>query len=239
MPSFHPWNTHIVIVRYTNDVSDMVRKLHTLGFHVIIYEKHPHFSWSPYFVPLNKGNEASGYLKYIIDHYDAMPEYVVFIHDHEYSWHHQGNIVHRIQERIGHKTKFENLNSFLWTKDTIEWFPEIRVWYARYLKTEVGSIKQYGDFMTGHLGCAQFIVHRDKIQRISLSCYVSLYYWILNTNIPDYYSGRFLEYTWHLMWGEVSRWNGLKQRLWRALGIRKDKITNAIFDSVMETKFLV
>ena len=41
--------------------------------------------------PVNKGNEASVYLKYIIDFYDNLPEFTFFIHDEEYSWHHSGS----------------------------------------------------------------------------------------------------------------------------------------------------
>ncbi|KAI0012124.1 hypothetical protein F4779DRAFT_102892 [Xylariaceae sp. FL0662B] len=37
--------------------------------------------------PLNKGNEAMVYLTYLIDHYDSLPEIMVFMHAHRQSWH--------------------------------------------------------------------------------------------------------------------------------------------------------
>ncbi|KAK1082757.1 hypothetical protein LTR48_006771 [Friedmanniomyces endolithicus] len=38
-------------------------------------------------VPLNQGREAMAYLTYLIDHYDALPAYMIFTHGHERSWH--------------------------------------------------------------------------------------------------------------------------------------------------------
>ena len=38
-------------------------------------------------VPRNMGREAMAYLTYIIDHYNDLPEFVVFTHGHQRSWH--------------------------------------------------------------------------------------------------------------------------------------------------------
>ncbi|KAF2232744.1 hypothetical protein EV356DRAFT_244110 [Viridothelium virens] len=38
-------------------------------------------------VPRNNGRESMAYLTYIIDHYDNLPDYVIFTHGHERSWH--------------------------------------------------------------------------------------------------------------------------------------------------------
>ena len=35
----------------------------------------------------NRGNEASSYLQYIVEHYDNLPEWSIFIHGNEYSHH--------------------------------------------------------------------------------------------------------------------------------------------------------
>jgi hypothetical protein len=42
---------------------------------------------------VNRGFEASAYLEYIVREYDSLPEYLVFVHGHEYSWHHEGSII--------------------------------------------------------------------------------------------------------------------------------------------------
>lgn len=33
-----------------------------------------------YRVPVNQGREAMAYLTYIIEHYDKLPDYIVFVH---------------------------------------------------------------------------------------------------------------------------------------------------------------
>ena len=38
-------------------------------------------------IDVNKGQEASSYLKYIIENYDNLPERIAFIHGHEESYH--------------------------------------------------------------------------------------------------------------------------------------------------------
>jgi hypothetical protein len=42
---------------------------------------------TPNNVPFDKGREASAYLRYILDYWDDLPPRVIFIHDHDKSWH--------------------------------------------------------------------------------------------------------------------------------------------------------
>lgn len=66
---------------------------------------HPHFhqvdcllSWeiyryvaddplANYTVPRNQGQEAMAYTTFLIDHYDNLPDYMVFVHGHQKAWH--------------------------------------------------------------------------------------------------------------------------------------------------------
>ena len=41
---------------------------------------------------INKGNEATAYLYYIIKYYDKLPEYTIFCHGHLIDWHQFNNI---------------------------------------------------------------------------------------------------------------------------------------------------
>lgn len=43
-----------------------------------------HITWT---LPTNKGHEASIYLTFIIDYYDSLPNYTVFLHGRRYQWH--------------------------------------------------------------------------------------------------------------------------------------------------------
>lgn len=44
-------------------------------------------SWATYHPPMNKGRESMAYLTYIIDHYDDLPDVVLFFHAHKVGWH--------------------------------------------------------------------------------------------------------------------------------------------------------
>ena len=60
---------------------------------------------SPHYLPVNKGREASVYLTYIIQHYNSLPDYVVFIHGKRYQIHNgkpasPGCRAARLQERL-------------------------------------------------------------------------------------------------------------------------------------------
>jgi hypothetical protein len=60
-------NTNIVVSRYNKNV-DFVYKINNgNNINVLIYDKEN--SNNPLNIPVNKGNEASVYLKYIIDYY--------------------------------------------------------------------------------------------------------------------------------------------------------------------------
>lgn len=58
----------------------------------------------------NRGNESSSYIRYIIDNWDNLPDYVAFIHGHETSHHqkhreHMLNLIDRAQ-----RSSFVTLN---------------------------------------------------------------------------------------------------------------------------------
>lgn len=43
--------------------------------------------WADFRVPKNKGRESMAYLTYVIDHYDDLPDVVLFFHAHKVGWH--------------------------------------------------------------------------------------------------------------------------------------------------------
>ena len=84
-------NINIVISRYNKNV-DFINKL-------------KNEVKNPYNIPVNKGQEASVYLKYIIDFYHNLPEFTFFMHDDEYAWHHSGSILDKFYEAVYEITK--------------------------------------------------------------------------------------------------------------------------------------
>lgn len=191
-------NTTIVVARF-NENTDFLKNTQ---FKTIIYEKDN--PASKYNVEKNKGHEATAYLKYILEHYDQLDDYTIFLHCHEFSWHHIGSIIDRINENKNIHHTFTNLNSFILgdMEDLDVANTDIGLYYRSYISPAVGPNKLYPNFTKGNLGCAQFIVHKNNILNHSKLFYHNIYCWLMNTNVPNYWTSRFLEWTWDLFWNK-------------------------------------
>lgn len=192
VPKIH---TYVVVCKYKKNVDFAYRINNGKGIYVIVYDKE-----NPKDIPLNKGNEASVYLKYICDFYDCLPKYTYFIHDEEYAWHHSGSVVDKYRESILSGKEYYNIN------DKCCWEKELEGDVLEYYKLwskEVLGMEYDGKGMVGQRGSAQFLVSRERIRLHSRELYIRLYMWIMNTKESNYWSGRMLEYTWHRLWSVV------------------------------------
>jgi hypothetical protein len=193
-------NINIVVSRYKKNV-DFIYKINNNNKNInfLIYDKEN--SSNPLNIPINKGNEASVYLKYIIDHYDNLSDFTFFIHDDEYSWHHSGSIIDRYNEAINSKQLFYNINNYyLDPYSNIGQKKELMKWYNQFIEPYIPFEKLPNkDWLIGYKGCAQFLVHKSLITNLPLKFYQDLYEWILNFHNGKL-SGYFLEWTWHLFW---------------------------------------
>lgn len=190
---------NVVVSRYHNPV-DWVYRLTGVN-QIFVYEKeNPN---SPYNVPVNKGQEASAYLKYVVDHYDVLADYTFFTHDEEYSWHHKGNIVDLFYEAKNSGRLYYNINEkcILGSIMSNPLYPEIIEWYKTYIERYIPMDNLPNiDFTVGNRGSAQFLVHRCLIRRLPRVFYEDLYNWIITTHLTNYATSRFMEWTWHLFW---------------------------------------
>jgi hypothetical protein len=192
-------SVNIVVSRYKKNV-DWVYKIKG-DVNVLIYDKEN--PKNKYNVPVNKGNEASVYLKYIIDHYDVLPDFTYFIHDDEYAWHHSGSVVNKYYEAIMKNQLYYNINDkcILGSIKRNRWYKDICIWYNQYIEKYIPmSSLPNQDWTVGFKGSAQFLVHRDLIKKLPIEFYQDLYNWIITTDMPNAKSGRFLEWTWHIFW---------------------------------------
>jgi len=195
--------TNIVVSRWQRNV-DYIYKLDK-NVNIMIYDKeNPE---NPYNVPINKGNEASVYLKHIVDHYDDnLSEFTFFIHDEEYSWHHIGSIIERYEEAVESKELYYNVNErCLWTwhnSISADEYRDLMKWYNEYVEEyiPISRVPNNTDLIYGYRGSAQFLVHRDVIRNLPKKFYSRLYEWIITTDLPSSMSGRYLEWTWHVFW---------------------------------------
>jgi hypothetical protein len=195
-------NSKIIVSRYNEDIN-FLDKLK--NFKIIVYEKND--TTSEYHIIKNKGHEATVYLKYIIDNYDNLDDYTIFLHCHEYSWHQSGSIVDIINNNINKLHGCTNLNNYyLGNMDNLDISKsDLGIFFRKFIKGATGSNLLYPNFTKGTLGCAQFIVHKENILFHSKCFYENIYNWLLETEIDNYWTSRFLEWTWDLFWNKCIR----------------------------------
>jgi len=190
-----------VVSRYKKN-TDWVYKLKNINKFYIYDKECPK---SEFNIPVNKGNEASVYLKYIIDNYENLPDFTFFIHEDEYAWHHSGSVIDKFDEAVMSNKMYYNIN------DRCYWGPnminlnhrgDLLKWYNEYIEDyiPISKVPNNSDFIYGYLGSAQFLVHKDLIRNLPKEFYIKIYEWIITTDLSNILSGRFLEWTWHIFW---------------------------------------
>lgn len=199
---------NVVVSRY-NKSTEFIKKIENIkidNIHINCYVYDKLNSQNPFNIPVNKGNEASVYLKYIIDFYDDLPDFTFFIHDEEFSWHHSGSIIDKLKESIESKKQFYNVNDkCIWNKKHLinkNYYKELLKWYERFIDKYIplSKVPNNDDFIYSYRGSAQFLVHKNLITNFPITFYKDIYEWIIVTELPNYLSGRFLEWTWHIFW---------------------------------------
>lgn len=123
---------------------------------------------------VNRGYEASAYLEYIVVQYERLPEYVVFVHGHETSWHHAGTM-DALVNGLHFRSPYRNINQFSTTAAGHEGHALTYVPVAPYRRRLLADhgIEPYGDLALVR-PCAMFYVHRDLIRRHPRSTYCRL-----------------------------------------------------------------
>ena len=166
-------------------------------------------------LPANKGHEAMIYLTYIIDHYDTLPDVVLFMHPHKTTWH--NNILLDISSAItikllsdAHVTRQGYFNtrchldpgcpSWLhvdqprWKHD-LHHKPEEPALTSQVFH-ELFGLQTPIPKAISQPCCAQFAVSGQRIRQRPLEDYVHYRDWLLNTALDDRTSGRMMEYSW-------------------------------------------
>ncbi|KAF2877851.1 hypothetical protein BDV95DRAFT_532811 [Massariosphaeria phaeospora] len=166
-------------------------------------------------VPKNKGREAMVYLSYIIDHYDALPDTILFMHAHRKAWHNNmlmGLDSVQMIKRLNHdrvaRLGYMNVRCHHdpgcpdWIHmdrpgGDFDFFhkPE-EIYWRRQVWEEIHPGAPIPPTISG-ICCAQFAVSRDRIRDVPLARYQHYRKWLLNTAIDDQFSGRIFEYIWH------------------------------------------
>ena len=160
----------------------------------------------------NKAHEATSYLYYILENYDSLPENLIFIHDENSSWHHEGNITDNLEKWIKTYEKkgglyYEFNNMKIEKPRDYHNDAEKELW-TNVFEPYIGKYEE-ADPACG-LCCAQFIVSKKQILRHPKEFYQKYYDWLIqktscegNGDQHDIYSGyntsRYAEWSWRFI----------------------------------------
>ena len=193
-----------VVVSAWNRSTEWTTKFDNERFNVIVYTKNETQPESDTNMCKNVGAEASTYLKHIVQNYDTLTEKTVFLHDEEFSWHHDGSIVDVVSNSMSYY--FFNLNHY--KMNTILNNPVLPLiidcFYKPFLRPYIGEFTKYGDWHIDRKGCAQFVIHRDIIRSKPKKMYQDLYHWIRTSTLSrdvryNKLEAYIMEWTWDLI----------------------------------------
>ncbi|KAH6625440.1 hypothetical protein C7974DRAFT_201313 [Boeremia exigua] len=168
-------------------------------------------------VPKNKGRESMVYLTYIIDHYDKLPDNILFLHPTRFQWHNDDPdydglpMLRRLQLPLLEAQGYLNLRCAWQLGCPAEIKPLAEEGEHRAAIHAGGDYKAAFEVLfperpvpreVGVSCCAQFGATREKIRARPLADYVRFRAWLLDTPLADSISGRIFEYSWHMVFGK-------------------------------------
>lgn len=185
--------TCLVLCHWREDLSWLQYQPHP----AVVYEKRD--DGTRHATPRNTANEASAYLKFIVDYYDRLPEFAIFLHSHRYAYH-QEDLLSILNDLV--PTHYCNLNSVVWGNkedpDRKLLYQDHRSWVEEFL----GPLPP----LLLDRCCAQFVVHRDRIRSRPLAFYDKALAVALAADERDTEANRQLgllfEWLWRFIFGE-------------------------------------
>lgn len=155
------------------------------------------------------------YLTYMIDHYDDLPDTVVFIHAHRHAWHNNDIMMQdglAMLRRLNHdrvaRLGYMNVRCHH-EPGCPDWihmdrpggdFDFVRkpeeIYWRRSIWEDIHPGAAIPTSLSG-VCCAQFALSRDRIREVPIERLLHYRKWLLNTGLSDAYSGRIFEYIWH------------------------------------------
>ncbi|KAF3482504.1 uncharacterized protein GIQ15_05263 [Arthroderma uncinatum] len=173
--------------------------------------------------PANKGHEAMAYLTYVIEHYDALPSVVAFLHSHRAgflkAWHVDAPLHDNAIAMQSLQTEYVRQNGYVNLRCMRNLgcaspgrHPLItpEVWGQLFNGTAqlIEGAGKGKDMpmpipkLVMAACCAQFAVSREQIRLRPLEDYVHFRQWLFDTRLNDASSGRVFEYLWHIIFGK-------------------------------------
>lgn len=183
-------STHIVIAHYNEDISylDNIQYPFTLiSTHSIPKETFP-----------NKGNEAGTYLKYIIDNYNNLPDYIAFLHGHNTASH-RNTPSAILLNSTKFDTDYKSFNPVFYELSDNTWlnYPYSKAInsFLHIIDADILSLKSI--YISPN---AEFYVSKKAIHNNSYIDYILLYY---NLQILDRVCGHDFGIICEQLWGYI------------------------------------
>ena len=163
--------------------------------------------------PKNKGHEVMIYLSYIIEHYDTLPDIIIFMHAHRWTHHNNAllaydaaEMVRRLQSDYVTREGYVNMRCS-WSPGCPEWLHSDGPRESLEKQEETVLSKSWSELFPsdpvpaalGQACCAQFALSRERVLSIPLSRFIFYRDWITRTPLSDYISGRIWEYSWQFL----------------------------------------
>lgn len=150
--------------------------------------------------------------RYIIDRYENLPEFVIFLHSERWQWHNDDPdydgyaVLRRLQFQHIKKEGYVSLRCAWDLGCPYEIRPYGDLSTTEESKTHHRAYKKaFEDLFPGKeipktVGspcCAQFVVTGAKLRERPRSDYIKYREWLIGTKLEDEVSGRMFEYSWH------------------------------------------
>ncbi|EME38749.1 hypothetical protein DOTSEDRAFT_108592, partial [Dothistroma septosporum NZE10] len=157
-------------------------------------------------VPKNKFNEVMAYLTFIIDHYDRLPDIMIFIHAHARTHHNPAmmpftaDLVENLNPQRVIREGYVNLNCGYWEsgKCTAQMRPAEGRPFGHHIEAWNGLFPEYPlPQILAQFCCAQFAVSRERVLQIPLETFKRWRSWLLETKLSG--MGFFFEYLWQFI----------------------------------------
>lgn len=238
----YEWDSATKFLVLVNFYHDDISWRKRLVFPYVVYSKEmPHRE--PYNA-INQAKSETNLLKFIYDFYDRLPENLINVHQYEYKFSHQGSIVDILNDADFEKKYKNSQTSGFWNFCSYKLgFLDLQAdrmvasgWWTDCMQPYFGKIEDYHDFTLDKNGCAQFVVSRQRILSLPREFYKDMYDWLVkySTGPPrgeggydeprsNFYTSRYLEWTWELMFSVVKKHENL------SISIAKDVTLQASY----------
>lgn len=200
----------IVVAHYKEDLSWLDLYLNQIDH--IVYTKANNLATNN--IPINKGNEASCYLRYIIDHYERLPDVIAFVHGHRtaYNMKSPDDMVMALRSIKWGLYDYMPLQTAL--KMTLIYrknisksdtaFSRVQTdfnhdMWTKLFQEALGPVPNFTQFYC----CASFAVTREIILKHPKLFYENVYNYILSIREEIVgLTGGMLEGIWHIIFGQ-------------------------------------